>query len=212
LRWPHPSSSFMEDARRPPPFHPGGHHSQKSCPLIKQPRSSFAEAGSRAPVVNSVLALESRGPLRFSAPDPNCWRLVVHKRKRKPSGSKPRSSHKGARKVPADLIGLCFNCFHDDHVSRNYPYPACCLRCREPGHLAQDCSRPSFLLGDRCCRRSWSCRCRQSLQPEHRSQASLAAPSAHRPALRTEQRSPLTDCTPPGSSCSTGRESSLPTI
>jgi hypothetical protein len=125
LRWPRPSSSFMEDARRPPPFHLGGHHLQKSRPLIKQPRSSFAEAGSRAPVVNSVLALESRGPLRFSAPDPNCWRLVVHKRKRKPSGSKPRSSHKGARKVPADLIGLCFNCFHDDHVSRNYPYPAC---------------------------------------------------------------------------------------
>jgi hypothetical protein len=43
------------------------------------------------------------------------------------------------RKVPADLVGLCFNCFIEDNIACDCPNPSCCFRYREHGHQAQDC-------------------------------------------------------------------------
>jgi hypothetical protein len=99
----------------------------------------------RALTLKSII---TPGSCNVAAPDPDGWQLVTRKRKRKPKVQKARS-HSRAGKVPTDLIGLCFNCFRDDHVSRNCPYPSSCLRCREPGHHAQDCSRLRLLVGDR---------------------------------------------------------------
>lgn len=47
-----------------------------------------------------------------------------------------------ARPVLQDLVGLCFNCFSEDHVRAACPNAAKCLRCKEGGHLAIDCTRP----------------------------------------------------------------------
>lgn len=42
---------------------------------------------------------------------------VAGPRKRRPSRSPPRPR----RQVPADLVGLCFNCFIDNHVIAHAP-------------------------------------------------------------------------------------------
>jgi hypothetical protein len=47
-----------------------------------------------------------------------------------------------SRKVSADLVGLYFNCFTEDHVACQCPNPSCCFRYREPGHQAKDCVCP----------------------------------------------------------------------
>jgi hypothetical protein len=65
---------------------------------------------------------------------------------RQEEGAPPASPGK---KVLADLIGLCFNCFAKDHTVRQCPNPSYCFRCREPGHQAQDCTKPHILPASR---------------------------------------------------------------
>jgi hypothetical protein len=132
VSWSWPRSSFMEAVCHPLAFMAGGARVRSDrgdghrAPA-GQLWPGSVEAGKRTP----VLVPESR---KVSIPDPNGWQLVIRKRKQKSSVKKARSRSR-ARKVPADLIGLCFNCVCDDHVSRNCPYPSYYLRCREPGHL-----------------------------------------------------------------------------
>jgi hypothetical protein len=145
----------MEDVRRPSAFQAGDVRGRSSRDggrrsYAWQLQRSAAVAGRRAPILKSVLAPESRLlSVRFTAPDPNGWQIVVKKRKRKPPSKKPRPSRGKTRTVPADLVGLCFNCFRHEHISRNCPYPSCCLRCWELGHAAHDSAWPRLLLGDR---------------------------------------------------------------
>jgi hypothetical protein len=63
---------------------------------------------------------------------------------------KPSRQHK---KVLADLLGLCFNCFSDDdHAAKVCLNPSCCFYCREPGHQAQECTRSWFVAAGRWAR------------------------------------------------------------
>jgi hypothetical protein len=84
-------------------------------------------------------------------PDADGWHLVVRKNKKKRDAWSRTSLLPPRRKgkVLVDLIGLCFNCFNVQHILRHCPNPSCCLRCRVPGHLAQDCNRPRPLPVDR---------------------------------------------------------------
>jgi hypothetical protein len=97
--------------------------------------------------------------------------VVTRKRKKKTkkSGQVPLLKLKPSKtpgKAPADLLGVCFNWFSEDHISRFCPDAACCFRCREPGHQAHDCSRPRLPLGDKrpCLRGSGS----RGAGPRHR--------------------------------------------
>jgi hypothetical protein len=82
-------------------------------------------------------------------PDDDGWQRVIRKKKcqalAKAEWCQPRRK---VRRVLSDLIGLCFNCLAMDHIARDYPNRYCCLRCRRPGHQAQDCRRPHWLLSD----------------------------------------------------------------
>jgi hypothetical protein len=53
-----------------------------------------------------------------------------------------RPDASSSQKVPADLVGLYFNCFMEDHVVCRCPNLPCCFRCRESGHQAKDCFCP----------------------------------------------------------------------
>jgi hypothetical protein len=63
------------------------------------------------------------------------WRRVA----RKPSPLRPPR-----HPVPADLVGLCFNCFRPDHVAGVCPNFACCLRCHGEGHQVRSCKRSQW--------------------------------------------------------------------
>jgi hypothetical protein len=69
------------------------------------------------------------------------------KSKFQPSRSPPRSpplarSPPAARRVPADLVGCCFNCFANDHVNAQCPLLTRCFHCDRLGHRFEDCDRP----------------------------------------------------------------------
>jgi hypothetical protein len=157
----------MEDVRRPSAFQAGDVHNwltRDAChrSYVGQLQPSATAGGSHAPILKPVLASESSLlGAKFTASDPDGWQLVVQKRKRKPPSKKPQSSHGKAGKVPADLVGLYFKCFHDERVSRNYPYPSCCLRCREVRRAMHDCAQLWLLLGDK----------RQAISGSHRQQS-----------------------------------------
>ncbi|KAM0873721.1 hypothetical protein ACQ4PT_037882 [Festuca glaucescens] len=51
--------------------------------------------------------------------------------------SPPTPSHP-ASPLPADLIGLCFNCCRPDHMAVDCTFPIRCLRCHQEGHRAAD--------------------------------------------------------------------------
>jgi hypothetical protein len=75
-------------------------------------------------------------------PEDDGWRQVAPKKKRKVWSRVVLDPPPRPRKVSADLVGLCFNCFTEDHIACDCPNPSCCFRCREPGHQAQDCRQP----------------------------------------------------------------------
>jgi hypothetical protein len=104
-------------------------------------------------------------------------------------------------KVPADLVGLCFNYFSNLHIARECRNPSCCLRCREPGHRAQDCTRPQLFLGGHRRGRIRGARRWASLAPQRRLCTS-SHPPHHRQGRASRRRaahspSPPQDPAPP---------------
>jgi hypothetical protein len=164
-----PTSGFMADARR------------AASPAAGRRTGPVAGASRGASVVRVEPA---RQPFQV---DEEGWHRVQRKGKRAQRPATKRG------KVPADLVGLCFNCFSEEHVARLCPNPSCCLRCRRPGHQAQDCNRPRLLLGDR------------GRLHQRRGRLHRAAPSRFQvraPSPRPKPRSPPRDVTPPGLDCS----------
>jgi hypothetical protein len=129
-----PKSGFMVDARRaPPPAH-------WCIPM---------ERGGRAPPAGL---------------DMDRWQRITQKKKKRCAWSQISVlSSRQTGKVAADLVGLCFNCFSGEHVTRNCLNPSCCLQCHRPRHQANDCSKPRLLLGDHHPDRSR--RDRQTMRP-----------------------------------------------
>lgn len=54
----------------------------------------------------------------------------------------PPSQSSRPHPVPVDLIGRCFNCLETDHVVAVCRNRSRCLRCKQEGHQARQCSRP----------------------------------------------------------------------
>lgn len=76
-------------------------------------------------------------PARFSAePDSDGFR-EVHSRRPSPGSPRP---------VPADLVGLCFNCLRDDHVKADCRFPSRCRSCHREGHRARNYSEARQVL------------------------------------------------------------------
>jgi hypothetical protein len=74
--------------------------------------------------------------------DDDGWQQQVMRKKRRARPRVVRQPSRRSGKVPADLVGLCFNCLRCGHVARSCRNPSSCLRCRKPGHRAKDCNRP----------------------------------------------------------------------
>jgi hypothetical protein len=77
-------------------------------------------------------------PGRSKAPevDEDGWRCVTRKKKRHIWSRIELKPSCQAGKVPVDLLGVCFNCFKDDHIARfcpNHSYYFKCQRTRPPG-------------------------------------------------------------------------------
>jgi hypothetical protein len=76
----------------------------------------------------------------LSVPDAEGFREVhSHRRwRRRPQPRQPRL-------VPADLVGLHFNCLGNDHISAVCKFPSRCRTCHREGHRARNCPwGPSF--------------------------------------------------------------------
>jgi hypothetical protein len=70
------------------------------------------------------------------------WHLVTrHKQWRKIAIQAP-SPQQPHRSVPANLVGRCFNCLHQDHVAAGCPNATCCFRCHREGHYVRVCMKP----------------------------------------------------------------------
>lgn len=75
-----------------------------------------------------------------SPSDKDGWQVVTRKKVwRRVEYPQPRQE---GRPVPADLVGLCFNCFIADHVARDCRFLSHCLRYKCEGHQARFCKRP----------------------------------------------------------------------
>ncbi|KAM0887725.1 hypothetical protein ACQ4PT_028818 [Festuca glaucescens] len=59
----------------------------------------------------------------------------------------PEHNHK-ERPVPANLHGLCFNCFSEKHRAKDCKEPPHCFNCRKPGHRLLDCTEPGGFSSD----------------------------------------------------------------
>lgn len=82
-------------------------------------------------------------PARLSAePDAEGFR-EVHSRRR----WRRRPSPARGTQVPADLVGLCFNCLREGHVRADCSFPSRCRACRREGHRARHCPEAHRLAG-----------------------------------------------------------------
>jgi hypothetical protein len=91
-----------------------------------------------------------------------------------------------ASKVPADLVGLCFNCFNSSHLAKRCPNP----------YQAQDCLLPRVPHA--------GCQCRGGgTTPDLSATRPLSPSRAPSPTLPRSQPSSPRDLMRPGTSCST---------
>jgi hypothetical protein len=106
----------------------------------RQPPSRFMAASRCAPPPSSkALAPQVE-------PDTDGWREVVHKKRKRKASIKPPNLPQRNGRASTDLIGLFFNCFSREHVTRRCPTsPSYYLRYRQPGHQMKDCHRLRML-------------------------------------------------------------------
>ncbi|CAO2152189.1 unnamed protein product [Urochloa humidicola] len=79
---------------------------------------------------------DSRPPPAERGPDAEGWQEAESRRSRK---ARRRAERGPRRHVPADLRGLCFNCFAPEHRAAICTNRTRCFKCRRPGHRAFWC-------------------------------------------------------------------------
>jgi hypothetical protein len=98
-------------------------------------RRAHTHDGQASPLPARRLSSLVVHPARLSVePDSEGFR-EVHSRRR----WRRRPSPVPSWPVPADLVGLCFNCLGDDHVKADCRFPSRCRSCRREGHRARNC-------------------------------------------------------------------------
>ncbi|CAL4898611.1 unnamed protein product [Urochloa decumbens] len=114
-----------------------------ASPRRAAPSGFMADARRSHPLPAPQLLRRGRpvpsGPGRAPVVDEDGFTQVVHRRGWRRQAAPPRRE---ARPVPADLVGLCFNCFAPGHVAAACRNPPKCIRCRREGHRARTCKRP----------------------------------------------------------------------
>jgi hypothetical protein len=64
---------------------------------------------------------------RQSEVDEQGWQRVTHKKKKRSWSRISLKPSVQSGKVPAHLIGLCFNFFSNEHFAKHCPNPSCCF-------------------------------------------------------------------------------------
>ena len=98
-------------------------------------------AAAPARAVRGASRRHATGRLRFvkqrraSRPDPEGWQRFRSGRERldRWRSTRPR------RRVPADLVGKCFNCFSATHTAARCHLQVRCFHCRSLGHRSYEC-------------------------------------------------------------------------
>ncbi|CAL5033832.1 unnamed protein product [Urochloa decumbens] len=181
-------SGFMADARRahpppPPPLRPTRHP--------PPPPPHPARRAGRWPEV-----------------DADGFTRVVRRRNWRRLERRP-PPRREPRPVPADLVGLCFNCLQPDHMAACCRNPPRCLRCRREGHAARACKRPRSPALDHGTERLSRARGAPSGGPAHRNTMRTLLPHPPPRILRAQMGAmgngspamspPADSYTPPGS-------------
>ncbi|XP_045084080.1 uncharacterized protein [Aegilops tauschii subsp. strangulata] len=117
-------------------------------------------------------------------------RKAFRKQQAAAGGARPRSSRSPAssperREIPADLFGLCFNCFREGHRREDCWFPPLCIQCGLEGHISTDCKRPRSPRSEEDLRRDAVAKVARASQP------SMQAGPANRLSLATRQATPL---------------------
>ncbi|XP_066390234.1 uncharacterized protein [Miscanthus floridulus] len=102
-----------------------------------------------------------------------------------------RRSTRPRRRVPADLVGKCFNCFSATHTAARCHLQVRCFRCRSLGHRSYEC--PGIVRGGR------------TSQPERRSVWRRISP-AQEPAITAPPQRSI----PAGSVCGAAAPATCP--
>ncbi|CAO2045655.1 unnamed protein product [Urochloa humidicola] len=102
------------------------------------PSPSSAQSENPPRIVPRILlrVADSRPSPAKRGPDAEGWQEAESKRSRK---ARRRAERGPRRRVPADLRGLCFNCFAPEHRAAACLNRTRCFRCRRPGHRASWC-------------------------------------------------------------------------
>jgi hypothetical protein len=79
---------------------------------------------------------------RVSAPNSDGWREILQRPVTQPAAVSSGAHRPQARRIPAELVGICFNCLSYSHRVATCRLPRRCLRCRGFRHIARDCRRP----------------------------------------------------------------------
>ncbi|CAN6201486.1 unnamed protein product [Urochloa humidicola] len=121
--------------------------SYKQALLAVSPVSSrssappLPEVSPRAAPRFVLRAAVSRPPPQGQGAAEGGWTEVESRRARK---ERLRAARGPRRRVPADLRGLCFNCFAPNHRAAACKRPPRCFKCRRLGHRACWCPTPGM--------------------------------------------------------------------
>lgn len=111
-------------------------------PVVSPARPAVSPAATRI----LLRPEDSRPPSPRRGPDSEGWQEAVSRRSRKNrlrEGQRPF-----CRRVPADLRGLCFNCFSPEHRAATCNLQPRCFRCRRLGHRAAWCCGSARSMAD----------------------------------------------------------------
>jgi hypothetical protein len=77
-----------------------------------------------------------------SAPNSDGWLEILQRPVTQLVAVSSMAQRPQARRIPAELVGRCFNCLSYSHRVATCTLPQRCLRCRGFHHIARDCRRP----------------------------------------------------------------------